>query len=437
MMYAWWLIAVVFGSSLLGGCFPTALRSSKPLSIAIYDDPASLSPEQAKRALDLSISKLIFEGLTRENPYKSDHVEFALASHYTISADEKTYTFFIKHNAAWSNGTPITSQDIARAWEHAKTFSPHHRAFEGINFKSCSPSSITLTLDSPNPKLLQLLAFPAFAIFNPDNLNVFSGPFQIITYNHGHCLLLEKNPHYYDKDKVNITNISLLVIPDLYTGSLLLNREKIHWLGQPWHQGLTKELKENTPYHYTCYPVEGAFWLILNTKDPFLSQINNRYRLAAAINREEIINHALQGGQEPAYTLSRNSTPHYPYKKQKLISPTEKLTLSYPSNILRCQSVAEILKEQCKSVGLDLFLEGLEYHVFLSKRQMGDFTIATATGVAYYPSASLIPQAERLVKNLEIIPLYHMNYDYITIFPIEKILHNASGAVDLKYAHLP
>ncbi|MEF9520083.1 ABC transporter substrate-binding protein [Chlamydia crocodili] len=437
MMYTWWLFAVVFASSILGGCFPTALRSSKTLTIAIHDDPASLSPEQAKRALDLSISKLIFEGLTRENPYKNDHVEFALASHYTVSADEKTYTFFIKHDALWSNGTPIRSQDIARAWEHAKTFSPHHQAFEGINFKICSPSSITLTLDSPNPKLLQLLAFPAFSVFNPEDLNISSGPFHLITHNPGHCLLLEKNPHYYDREKVNISCVSLLVIPDLYTGALLLNRGKIHWLGQPWHQGLTKELKETTPYHYTSYPVEGAFWLILNTKDPVLSQIHNRYRLAAAINREEIIDYALQGNQEPAYTLSRNTAPYYQYKKQKLITPTEKLTLTYPSNILRCQRIAEILKEQCKSVGLDLFLEGLEYHVFLSKRQMCDFTIATATGVAYYPNASLLPQAERLMKNLEIVPIYHMSYDYITLSPIEKILHNASGAVDLKYARLP
>ncbi|WP_193328798.1 ABC transporter substrate-binding protein [Chlamydia caviae] len=436
MMFTRWLFAIVLASSILAGCSPAALRSSKTLTIAIHDDPVSLSPEQAKRALDLSISKLIFEGLTRENPYKND-VEFALASHYTVSADEKIYTFFIKHDACWSNGSPIRSQDIAKAWEYAKTFSPHHKAFEGIHFKACSPSSITLTLDTPNPKLLQLLAFPAFAVFNPENTTMFSGPFHLVTHNPGHSLLFEKNPHYYDRDKVSIAYVSLLVIPDLYTGALLLNRGKIHWLGQPWHQGLTKELKETTPYHYKSYPVEGTFWLILNTKDPILSQFHNRYRLAAAINREEIIEHALQGNQEPAHTLSRNSSPYYQYNKPKPITPTEKLTLTYPSNILRCQRIAEILKEQCKSVGLDLFLEGLEYHVFLSKRQMGDFTIATGTGVAYYPNAPLLPEAEKLMKKLEVIPIYHMSYDYITLSPIEKILHNASGAVDLKYARLP
>ncbi|AFS24136.1 ABC transporter/periplasmic oligopeptide binding lipocomponent domain protein [Chlamydia psittaci WS/RT/E30] len=89
MKYTWRLIAVVFTSSILGGCFSTALRSSKTLTIAIHDDPESLSPDQAKRALDLSVSKLIFEGLTRENPHKHNQVEFALASHYTVSADEK------------------------------------------------------------------------------------------------------------------------------------------------------------------------------------------------------------------------------------------------------------------------------------------------------------------------------------------------------------
>ncbi|WP_348662651.1 ABC transporter substrate-binding protein [Chlamydia vaughanii] len=434
MISKWRFIIAICAATFLGGCFPTALRVSKNLTVAIYDDPASLSPEQAKRALDLSVAKLIFEGLTRENPEKHNHVEFALASHYTVSPDECTYTFFLKKDLFWSNGTPITAQDIAKAWKHAKLFSPHHKSFEGIHFTACSPSTITIKLDSPNPNLLQLLAFPAFAVFNPDNLNIFSGPFHIITYTPGHCLLLEKNPHYYDKEKIHINSVNLLVIPDMYTAALLLNRGKIQWLGQPWHQGLTKELKENTPYEYISYPVQGAFWLVINTKDPTLSQIQNRYRLASAINREDIIEYALQGNQEPAYSLDRKKPSPIQCQKQKTITPPEKLTLTYPANILRCQRIAELLKEQCKSVGIDLFLEGLEYHVFLSKRQVYDFAIATATGVALYPNASLIEQEEKLLKNLEIIPIYHMSYDYLLTSHIEKIIHTASGAVDLKYA---
>ncbi|AHK63246.1 Oligopeptide-binding protein OppA [Chlamydia avium] len=429
-------VIVLFFSFLMGGCCSKSFSNKPALTIAIYDDPLSLSPEQAKRALDLSISKLIFEGLTRENTNTPTCVELALASHYTVSTDETQYTFFLKPNTCWNDGTEITAHDIVKAWEYAKKFSPHRKLFDGIRFSSCSPSTITLTLDAPNPNILGILSSPVFSVFNPDNLNVFSGPFHLITHIPNHCLILGKNPHYYDKNKVAVNSIHLLVVPDLYTAALLLQRGEIQWLGQPWHQGLPKELKESSHYLYTRYPVEGIFWLTINTQDPFLSNIDNRRRLASAINREEIIQYALQNNQEPAYGLKRDIQLEIPYLKRKTTMLPQKLTLIYPANILRCQHIAEILKEQLKREDIDIIPEGLEYHAFLNKRQNRDFSLATGTGVALYPNAPVILESEpeKLIKNLEIFPIYHMSYDYLTTVHIKNILHNSSGAVDLKYA---
>ena len=428
------LLGLIFLSS---GCASQSSRNTTALTIAIYDDPSSLSPDQAKRALDLSIAKLLFEGLTRENSTLSPGIELALASHYRVSADGTTYTFFLKPNAFWSDGSTITAHDVIKSWEHAKQSSPHRQLFEGINFYPKSSSEITLTLNIPNPHLLNLLSSPAFAVFNPDNLNIFSGPFHLLSHTPNHCLVLEKNIHYYDQDKVAINSLRLLVVPDFHTASLLLQRGKIQWLGQPWHQGLTKELKDSSSYCYTCYPVEGIFWIAINTQDPFLSHYDNRYRIASAINREEIIQHALQSNQEPAYGLTRQSQPDRLSEKKTInLSPT-KLKLTYPANILRCQCITEILKEQLKTESIDLILEGLDYHVFLNKRKNHDFSLATGTGVAYYPQAQILtPEADYLVKNLEILPIYHMTHDYLTTLHIDNVLYNASGAVDLKYAYL-
>lgn len=431
-------IVVLFGFVFLhSGCVSKSSCNTPALTIAIYDDPFSLSPDQAKRALDLSIAKLLFEGLTRENATLSSGIELALASHYRVSTDATTYTFFLKPNACWSDGSKITAHDVIKSWEHAKQSSPHHQLFEGINFYPNSSSEITLTLNIPNPQLLHLLSSPAFAVFNPNNLNIFSGPFRLLSHTPNHSLALEKNIHYYDQDKVAIDSLRLLVVPDFHTASLLLQRGEIQWLGQPWHQGLTKELKDSSSYHYTYYPVEGIFWITINTQDPFLSHYDNRYRVASAINREEIIQHALQSNQEPAYGLTRQSQPNRLSEKQTINPSPIKLKLTYPANIFRCQCIAEILKEQLKIVSIDLILEGLDYHVFLNKRKNHDFSLATGTGVAYYPQAHILtPEASCLIKNLEILPIYHMTHDYLTTLRIENILYNASGAVDLKYAYL-
>lgn len=427
------LFIMILLSFIVGGCSSPKSNHASSLNIAIYDDPASLSPDQAKRALDLSIAKLLFEGLTRENPTTHTQIELALAHHYTVSKDERTYTFFLRNHACWSDGTPITSDDIITAWEHARHNSPYHLLFEGMHFSAQSPQEVVLSLNQPNPDLLRLLTSPAFSIFNPHNPHIYTGPFRVVTYNPGHCLLLKKNPYYYDHDKVHLPAIHLLVIPDIHTASLLFNRGQIHWLGQPWHQGLPKEIYENSPHKYTCYPLEGFFFLTINTKDPILAQMHTRYRLASAINREEIIAYALQNNPQPAYSLKRDAPPTH-YKKPQIIAPVEKITLSYPSDIIKCQRIAEILKEQCKAVGIDLCLEGLEYNVFVNKRQMYDFSIATATKFSPYPGAHGLPQEEKAIHNLEIIPIYHLSYDYLTRVDIHNILYNASGAVDLKYA---
>ncbi|WP_407918995.1 ABC transporter substrate-binding protein [Chlamydia ibidis] len=420
----------------LSSCQSDTLKQSQSLIIAIHDDPSSLSPAEAKRALDLSVAKMTFDSLTRENTLRPDCIEMALASHYTVSEDLLEYTFFIRENARWSNGAQITAKDVIESWSHARSYSPHSELFSGIDFYESSPLSVTITLKNPNPKLLHLLAFPAFSIFNPHNLNLYTGPFRVISYTPGHCMLLKKNPYYYDKEKLNISNISLLVIPDIHTAFLLLNKKKIHWLGQPWHQGLPKELKNAPHLHYVEYPIEGTFWLVLNTKHPKLKELQNRYRFAAAINKQALVDYALQGNQLPAFGISRNSSVQINYQIQTKITPPEKLTLTYPANILRCQRIAEILKEQCKSVGIDLFLEGVEYHVFNNRRNIHDFTIATATGISCYHGAPILPHEEKLLKNLEIIPLYHMSYDYLSSKIMDNVIYNASGSVDLKYTSL-
>ncbi|AAD18350.1 oligopeptide ABC transport system substrate-binding protein oppA precursor [Chlamydia pneumoniae TW-183] len=435
-MFSRWITLFLLFISLTG-CSSYSSKHKQSLIIPIHDDPVAFSPEQAKRAMDLSIAQLLFDGLTRETHRESNDLELAIASRYTVSEDFCSYTFFIKDSALWSDGTPITSEDIRNAWEYAQENSPHIQIFQGLNFSTPSSNAITIHLDSPNPDFPKLLAFPAFAIFKPENPKLFSGPYTLVEYFPGHNIHLKKNPNYYDYHCVSINSIKLLIIPDIYTAIHLLNRGKVDWVGQPWHQGIPWELHKQSQYHYYTYPVEGAFWLCLNTKSPHLNDLQNRHRLATCIDKRSIIEEALQGTQQPAETLSRGAPQPNQYKKQKPLTPQEKLVLTYPSDILRCQRIAEILKEQWKAAGIDLILEGLEYHLFVNKRKVQDYAIATQTGVAYYPGANLISEEDKLLQNFEIIPIYYLSYDYLTQDFIEGVIYNASGAVDLKYTYFP
>lgn len=418
MRYLFILLLIV-----LPGCasVPKAEKSAKQiLTIALHDYPVFSSPALAKRAMDLSIARLLFEGLFREDA--EQHYEYALASAMTLSPDECTYTFTLRPELAWSDGSPLTAEDVVHAWEHARQLSPHPELFKNMTFFA-EEQKVYVHLATPNPDLPLLLSCPTFFVFRPEDPLIFSGPF-CVQETTATTMCCSKNLHYYDYEKVCLEKIELLFIPDIYTAAYLMQRERLNWVGQPWHEGIPQELRKH-PF-YTVYPVEGTFWLVLNPNDPKLASWEQRHQLYSLINRQEIIDYALSGDahlpQETIFLDPSDDSKHL-----------GTLSLIYPLNVLRCQRVAEILREQCKQKGVTLILEGMEYHLFTERRDRQAFTIATATGVAHYPRMPFLPNSSCL-QQLEIIPLYHMVYTYLTSKPLQGVIYTASGSVDLKYA---
>ena len=78
-------------------------------------DPAMATGQPEGRILNA-----LFEGLYRMLPEEQDPTSLkprpAVAESYTLSADEKTYTFKIRSSAHWSDGTPVTAHDFVFSW---------------------------------------------------------------------------------------------------------------------------------------------------------------------------------------------------------------------------------------------------------------------------------------------------------------------------------
>ncbi|MDD6309617.1 MAG: ABC transporter substrate-binding protein [Chlamydia suis] len=394
------------------------------LTIAIHDDPYSLSPERGENAFNFSLSKILFTTLFRESP--SGPIP-ALASSYQVTENALCYRFFIRKDAKWSDGSLLLAEDVIAAWEHTQKTGRYPELFENLTFYAPSPLEIVVQLKEPCSQLLAVLASPFFSVYRPKNPLLSSGPFMPHTYVQGQTLVLHKNPHYYDKALIQLRSINFRIIPNIYTALHLLRRGDIDWVGQPWHQGIPIELRSISPL-YTHYPVAGTFWLVLNPKDPVLSSLANRQRLVAAIQKERLVRHAL-GDQYRVAESPQAPACSEDFSAQSL----GKITLIYPNNITRCQRLAEVLKEQCRDAGIHLALNGLEYHVFVQKRAIQDFSISTATSIAFHPlTRAKFDQAA--IDNFTCLPLYHMEYDYILGRPLDHVLHLPSGSVDLTYA---
>jgi len=106
-----------------------------------------INPLLAISEPDQDIAQLIYSGLMRATPegtYIPD-----LAENYTISGDGTTYTFHLRKNATFHDGTPVTANDVVYTVSLAQNpdiKSPHRADWEGVSASSPDPYTVVFTL---------------------------------------------------------------------------------------------------------------------------------------------------------------------------------------------------------------------------------------------------------------------------------------------------
>ncbi|HVE59738.1 MAG TPA: peptide ABC transporter substrate-binding protein [Pyrinomonadaceae bacterium] len=78
--------------------------------------PKSFDPALASAPPETDIVRAVFEGLTDTNP-KTLEATASVAEKWTASEDFKTWTFYLRKDAKWSNGENVKAQDFVRSWK--------------------------------------------------------------------------------------------------------------------------------------------------------------------------------------------------------------------------------------------------------------------------------------------------------------------------------
>ncbi len=118
---------------------------------ATIGSPQYINPVLAAgNDLDIDLTRLIYSGLLKYN----DKLELEpdLAEKYEISADKKTYTFYLKPNLKWHDGEPLTAADVIFTIEtiqNTKYASPLEPLFRGVKVKQLNNSTVQFILDKP------------------------------------------------------------------------------------------------------------------------------------------------------------------------------------------------------------------------------------------------------------------------------------------------
>ena len=224
-------LAVLAGSVV--AATPVAVQAAETprrggvLLAVIGADPPSLDPHQESTFANIQMVAPLYSTLLQIDPYNYPKVIGDAATEWKISPDRLTYTFKIRQDIKFHDGSPLAAADVKATYDKI-VFPPqgtrsirkiHYTAVERI--EAPDPGTVVFKLKFPSASLLDNLASPWNVIFPKKYLDkdpnyfmknvVGSGPFKFKNYTRGATFEGERNPDYFIKDRPYLNGYKFFV----------------------------------------------------------------------------------------------------------------------------------------------------------------------------------------------------------------------------------
>lgn len=266
-----------------------------------------------------------------------------LAKSWEMAADGLTWTYHLRKGAKFSDGHPITAEDVLFSFQvvYDKTLHPSVQDLlimgdKPFEVTSPDPYTVVIKTPSPNAALVECAAnvriMPkhvleetfkkgdfgaAYSVSTPPDKIVTSGPWRIAQYVPGEKTVLGRNPYYFGVDKENrrlpyLDEIVFLIVPDLDAADLKFRAGELHGLDDVKPENYSWYKENQQKGNFTLYDLgpdlnTNHFWFNLNRVqkptpgkkmgDPLVDQVkyawfsNSTFRRAVslAIDRDAMI----------------------------------------------------------------------------------------------------------------------------------------------------
>ena len=159
-----YILMTLVGVASLSGLY--TLEQSFLISVPTYGgnltegevgSPQFINPLLAISDADRDLSALTYAGLMGLSSTGS--LVPVLADGYTVSSDSKSYTFTLRKGAAFSDGTPVTAQDVVFTVQKAQDAalkSPEYANWAGVSVSAVDQHTVLFTLSKPYAPFLGL-----------------------------------------------------------------------------------------------------------------------------------------------------------------------------------------------------------------------------------------------------------------------------------------
>ena len=397
----------------IGGC-ARAPHEPGVLRMAQEADPSTLDPAKAYDTTSIQFARLLYRGLVEYDDQAILHPE--VASAYNISPDGKTYTFTIRPDVKFTDGSRVTADSFRYAIERVlnpDTASDGSSFFGDIvgakewveSLQTPTPiahpkgievpddSTLIFRLNKPDATFLNYLALPfAYAVSRPYTTQLEasgkelsehpmgSGPFTLVEWVHDGWLTLKKNPDYFRPDLPKCERIETQIGVSLELQNMLYEQGNLDVLtiSDAFAPDFLR-LTQTAPWksQVLSAPMMDIRYMSMNNElEPF-DDVRVRQAVNYGINRERIVSfltgratlaHGPLPPGMPAYNPDLKGYPFDPDRARALLKeanykddPKNPITLYYSSDTQWYVKAAQSIQEDLKKVGMTVAPKGLRY----------------------------------------------------------------------------
>jgi oligopeptide transport system substrate-binding protein len=417
------------------------LAENQSYTYRVLDSFKTLDPQLNADTDGSDVLRNLFETLMNED--SQGNLVPGAASSYDVSSDKLTYTFHLRPEAKWSDGTPVTAGDFVYAWqrladpktaseyasylemmqvENAKDIVAGKKPPQDLGVKALDDHTFQVKLVTPIPYFVKMTVNASMSPVKksvidkfgddwtkPGNL-VGNGAYVLAEHVPGEKLVMKRNPNYWNNANTGLDTVTALVINDVNQAMTRYRAGELDKTDIP--AGQYPRLKKEYPDQAISTPKSCTYTYLFNVSEKgpaALKDVRVRQALSYAINRDVIVNNILQGGQKPAYNWVHWATagfkmPDIPAAKMTQKERDEKavellkeagyspshplnLTLSYNTDEGH-KKIAIAVAQFWKKVGVNLTLTNMEWKVLTDKMNRQDFEVARYAWCGDYNEAS-------------------------------------------------
>lgn len=265
------------------------------IRVAFFADMTTVDPDVFYDIEGDAVMLSLYDGLLR---YKADSTELegALAESWEESSDGLTFTFELRPEAKFSDGTPVTSQAVQQSFERrtAVNQGPAYMLADVARYETPDENTFVIVLKQKVAGFLDLMAsLWGPKVINPkvldenaaDKAQEFlktkaagTGPFTLETFRQGTGYTLARNPNYWGEAPY-FAKAEISVTPDVSAQLLQLQRGDLDAIMHGFPLANLKSIQADDNLAIDTFDSLGTTTLYLNHNKPALSDVAVRRAL--------------------------------------------------------------------------------------------------------------------------------------------------------------